>query len=255
MNDVIGGPLSGLQQASGAGGMQIQPNPMMNPMSASPMALNNYMGTPMGNGGANMVPYQTMQQSFMPDPKTGALNSFKCGGVVGYAPGGMAGAPPGAPPGPGGPPPGAPMPPQGGLPPPGGGAPGGGQMQALAQKLSELMPDAQLAIVDPPLLEILAQLGPVAAVKEVVGQSGDQQLMVAVEALTKAAGGEPVYLNEEQFTSLAKNVAPPQPDEATGLPKFGAPGGGAGPGGPPPGPPGAGGPPPGAPGPMNMQGG
>jgi hypothetical protein len=83
-------------------------NPLVNPASMQPQAMSNLMGSPLQNGGANMMPYMQMQQAFMPKEQAGqASQSYNQGGLVCLADGGMAPPEQAMPPeqGAGGPPP------------------------------------------------------------------------------------------------------------------------------------------------------
>ena len=117
MDSVLGQPGALGQQKNamtgGPGG-----NPLVSPSSMQPAAMSNMMGSPLGNEGANMNPYLSMQQTFTPEPlQTGSSRAptYNMGGLVRFAEGGMPQDPMA---GGGAPPPEMGAAPQGGLPPP-----------------------------------------------------------------------------------------------------------------------------------------
>jgi hypothetical protein len=108
MDNVLGQP-GALGKAPGDMTQAPATNPLVNPASMQPGAMANLMGSPLSNGGSNMMPYMQMQEAFTPKPlqSSSGLSSspgYNQGGLIHFADGGMP-MPPQA---------GAPMPPEGG---------------------------------------------------------------------------------------------------------------------------------------------
>ena len=200
MDSVLGQP-GGLGQATQSMTDSPATNPLVNPASMQPGAMANMMGSPLSNGGANMMPYMQMQEAFTPKPLQGGTSSpqtqnYNYGGLVSFADGGM------------------PMPPQGGAPqdpsagmPPQGGAPEGGlagqaeqidpELKAKVEQIfSENMQDPQR------LSQMLLQLVEEEEIKKVVspeqmkqlhspeGQQMLQQIVEQMMAQMQEGGGE-----------------------------------------------------------------
>ena len=93
MDNVLGQP-GGLGKSSGDMTQAPATNPLINPASMQPGAMSNLMGSPLSNGGANMMPYMQMQEAFTPKPlqsSSGSSSSpgYNQGGLVSFAEGGM----------------------------------------------------------------------------------------------------------------------------------------------------------------------
>lgn len=64
--------------------------PYVNPTSMSPVAMSNFMGSPLANAGANMGHYGQAQQAMFPNMEQNSMMpTYARGGLTAYAEGGM----------------------------------------------------------------------------------------------------------------------------------------------------------------------
>lgn len=88
MNGELDGGLGQFNRSMESNGKMVGPNMLANVASLQPMARGNLMGSPLGNEGANMMPYLSMQEAFTPDMGTKGTSKYSRGGLA-YADGGM----------------------------------------------------------------------------------------------------------------------------------------------------------------------